>query len=77
MSENLWEKYKHLFVKELSQSEIDLIQRFFDNAEQIERTRADITKSMMLSWEQHGAMQHNLACNLIEKKYVVWQFRIE
>lgn len=77
LSENLWEKYKHLFVKELSQSEIDLIQRFFDNAEQIERTRADITKSMMLSWEQHGAMQHNLACNLIEKKYVVWQFRIE
>lgn len=67
LSENLWEKYKHLFVKELSQSEIDLIQRFFDNAEQIERTRADITKSMMLSWEQHGAMQHNLACNLIEK----------
>ena len=61
MNENLWEKHKHLFVKKLSRSENDIIQRFFDNAEHIERSRANITNSMMSSWEQHRRLQHNLA----------------
>lgn len=68
ISENLWEKYKHLFVKKLSQSEIEIIQRFFDNAELIERTRVDITRSMMLAWEQHGELQHNMACMFMAKE---------
>lgn len=68
MNENLWEKYKHLFVKQLSQSEIDIIQRFFDNAEQIERTRIDLTRSMMIAWQQHGALQHRLAYTAMARK---------
>ena len=77
ISENLWEKYKHLFVKQLSQSEIDIIQRFFDNAELIERTRVDITRSMMVSWEQHGMLQHDLACILMVNDIVSKDFELE
>lgn len=65
MNDNLWERYKHLFVKKLSQSENEIIQRFFDKAEHIERSRVNITNSMMSSWEQHRILQHKLAYNWI------------
>lgn len=71
MNENLWEKYKHIFVKELSQSETEIIQRFFDCAEQIERTRADITKVMLFEWEQHGGLQHDVVWSLIFQNIIL------
>lgn len=47
---NHWENQKHLLVKKLSQSEIDTIQRFFDNATQIENARIDIIKVINNDW---------------------------
>lgn len=65
IGENLWDKYKHLFVKMLSQSEIDIIQKFFDNAEQVERSRKDILKTIITAWEHHSFVQHFYAINCI------------
>ena len=63
LNDNLWEKYKHLFVKILDQSEIELIQRFFDNAEQIERSRLDILRTITTSWEHQSLIQHKFVLN--------------
>ena len=46
-----WDKYKHLMIKGLSQSERELIQRFFESACQIEKARTDIIFSFKLGWE--------------------------
>ena len=48
--ENHWEHQKHLLVKKLSHSEIETIQRFFDNATQIENARLDIIKVINNDW---------------------------
>ena len=61
INESLWDKYKHLFVKLLSQSEVEIIQKFFDNAEQIERARHDILHTITMSWEHHSFVQHYYA----------------
>ena len=63
LHENLWEKYRHLFVKKLSVSEADIVQRFFDNAEQIERARLDILSTMTTSWVHQSLIQHEYALN--------------
>lgn len=56
LQENLWEKYKHLFIKNLQKSDAEIIQRFFDSAEQIESARSDIVKLLKLAWEQKEAV---------------------
>lgn len=51
LQENLWEKYKYLLVKKLYKSDVKSIQKFFDNAEQIEYARRDIIQAMNNTWE--------------------------
>lgn len=65
MNENLWEKYKHMFVKKLSQSEIEIIQRFFDSAEQLERTRMEIIDTMINAWKDKSTVEHQCVGSLI------------
>lgn len=60
MGENLWNKYKYLLVKSLSKSEAEMIGRFFDSAEQIERARIDICNSLNNAWTHASFVEHNI-----------------
>lgn len=66
ISENTWEKYKHLFAKELSQSEHRMIQNFFDTAEQLERTRADIVMVIKNAWADKSSVEHQIIGEMIK-----------
>ena len=66
ISENTWEKYKHLFAKELSQSEHRMIQNFFDKAEQLERTRADIVMVIKNAWADKSSVEHQIIGEMIK-----------
>ena len=45
-----WTSYKHLVIHQLSNSEFCLVQKFFNSAYQIEKTRSDIIYCFKLSW---------------------------
>lgn len=66
IKDNLWDKYKHLLIRRLSQSEADVIQRFFDNAEQVERARSDTINLMSLSWEYKAKVEIEIAGDFIK-----------
>ena len=70
ISENTWEKYKHLFVKELSQSEHRMIQNFFDTAEQLERTRADIVMVMKNAWADKSSVEHQIIGEMMKNDII-------
>ena len=61
IGENQWKNYKHLLVKYLSRSELEAIERFFDNAEQIEKARADIIRALNNSWDDSSFVEHYIA----------------
>lgn len=65
---NLWEVYKHLLVKKLSPSEMDLVQAFFNNAEQIERAREDIIQTIQNAWLHKSFVEHSIAGSFLQKK---------
>ena len=65
MNENLWEKYKHMFVKQLSQSEIEIIQRFFDGAQQLERNRIEIIDTIFNASRDKSTVEHQIIGNLV------------
>lgn len=58
LQENLWEKYKHQLIKELSKNDADIIQSFFDNAEQIEHARSDIIITIKNAWKHKSLVEH-------------------
>lgn len=66
MQENLWEKYKHLLVKKLQKSDAAIIQKFFDNAEQVEHARSDIIQTMMNSWKHKSSVEHQIVGDIIQ-----------
>ena len=70
ISENTWEKYKHLFAKELSQSEHRMIQNFFDTAEQLERTRADIVLVIKNAWADKSSVEHQIIGEMIKNDVI-------
>lgn len=59
-----WDSYKHLIIKELSHSEFDLLQKFFNSAYQIEKTKSDIVYCFKLSWDNKS-----LVTQLINGKF--------
>ena len=59
-----WSSYKHLMIKHLSNSEFDLLQKFFNSAYQIEKTRSDIIHCFKLGWNNKS-----LVCQLINGKF--------
>ena len=70
ISENTWEKYKHLFAKELSQSEHRMIQNFFDTAEQLERTWADIVMVIKNAWADKSSVEHQIIGEMIKNDVI-------
>lgn len=57
LQENLWERYRHLFIKTLQKSDAEIIQKFYDNAEQIEYARRAIVRLIELAQEQKASVQ--------------------
>lgn len=68
LQENLWEKYKHLLIKDLQKSDAAIIQRFFDSAEQIEHARSDIIQTITHAWEHKSLTEHQVVAELIQKE---------
>lgn len=62
---NHWECQKHLLVKKLSHSEIETIQRFFDNATQIENARVDIIKVINNDWASKSQAGCQIVANMV------------
>lgn len=60
LKENMWEKYRHLFVKELCGSEQELIQIYFEHVEQLEKTRVDIVNNIYAAWENKSTVEHQI-----------------
>lgn len=67
LGENLWNKYKHLLIKRLSKSEAETIERFFDNAEQIEHARADIYNSMRNGWTTKSYVEQYITALIVNE----------
>lgn len=65
LKENHWEQYKHLFVKNLSSEEYELLQRFFDLATRIEHERSEIISSIELAWNHKSNIEQQRICDLI------------
>ena len=61
----MWEKYKHLFVKTLYGSEYDLVQNYFEHAEQLERRRVDIVNTIYSAWKDKSEIEHQIVGNAI------------
>lgn len=57
LQENLWEKYKHLFIKTLQKKDAEIIQKFFDIAEKLEYSRKSIVKLLELAQEQKASVE--------------------
>ena len=53
-----WDEYQYLMVKKLSQSELSIIQRFFESAYQIEKARADIVHCFKLGWNNKSMVTY-------------------
>lgn len=53
-----WDSYKHLMIKYLSNSELELLQKFFYSAYQIEKTKSDIIYCFKLSWNNKSLVTH-------------------
>ena len=66
--ENMWEKYKHLFVKKLNQSEYEMVQQFFDHTEQLERARLDIVSTITNGWRDKSSVEHNVVAHMIREE---------
>ena len=67
LKENTWEKYNHLFVKGLNSSEYEIVQQFFDDAEQIERARKDIVTIIAKAWSDKSAIKHQIVGELLKE----------
>ncbi len=65
IKDNMWEKYKHLFVKTLTSSEYEYVQKFFDHAEQLERARADIVLTITTAWKDKSNAENNVIAQMI------------
>ena len=70
LRENMWEKYKHLFVMNLSGSEYELVQKYFERAEQLERTRTNIIDTMYSAWSDKSSVEHQMIGNIIHSNYI-------
>lgn len=73
LKDNLWEQYKHLFVKLLNSSEYDLIQAFYDNAEKLERSRLEIIGTITTAWRDKSTVEHQVLADIIRKTPNDWE----
>ena len=67
LDQNAWEEYKHLFAKLLDKSEYELIQKFFDNAERVERVRNEFVDMIVTAWHDKSSVTNQVIADLIIK----------
>lgn len=65
IKENMWEQYKHLFAKRLTGAEYELVQHFFDHAEQLERARLDIISTIVNGWKDKSSVEHQVVAQML------------
>lgn len=68
INENMWEKYKHLFANRMTSAEYELVQHFFDYAEQLERARLDIISTMYNAWRDKSSVEQQIVAQMICEK---------
>lgn len=68
LNDNLWEKYKHLFVKSLSDAEIEIIQTFYDKAEMLENLRSSVVQVINNAWEHKSLVDHLICGRIINNE---------
>lgn len=66
-----WSSYKHLLIKQLSNSEFNLLQKFFNSAYQIEKTRSDIIYCFKLSWNNKSLVYQLINGKFNDPTYVI------
>lgn len=66
LQENSWERYKHLLIKNLQKTDVEILQRFFDSAEQIEHARSDIIQTITHSWEHKSQVEHQIVGEIFQ-----------
>ena len=66
IKENMWEQYKHLFAKRLTTPEYEMLQLFFDHAEQLERARMDIISTITNGWRDKSTVEHEEVAKMIQ-----------
>lgn len=50
IEENYWNRYKHLIMKKLDQTDIKILDEFYYNASQMERARKELSNSLAANW---------------------------
>ena len=67
INDNLWEKHKHLLIKSFTVPEYDLVQRFFDQATQLEDARKAVIANLTSNWDSKATvLQENVAKIILE-----------
>lgn len=62
MESNQWEQHKHKLIKNMTATEYELIQNFFDQAFQLEIARREVISNLRSNWNSKTiAMQEKLA----------------
>lgn len=51
LSRNYWEESKHLLIKKIGLDGVKLLEEFYGQAEQLEKTRGDICHELVTAWE--------------------------
>ena len=68
-----WTSYKHLVIHQLSNSEFCLVQKFFNSAYQIEKTRSDIIYCFKLSWNNKSLVTQLMNGKFNDPTYITPQ----
>ena len=68
LSENLWDKYKVLFIKSMRPAQVRLIDEFYRNAEEINKGAKAIRDAMLIAW-QYRSLAQQLGIGCLTKEY--------
>ena len=67
IEENYWNRYKHLVMKELDQTDIKVLDEFYYNATQIERARKEISHDLAQNWLLKAQTMLNEKLEILKK----------
>ncbi len=68
IKENMWERYKHLFARDLSSAEYRNVQNFFDVSEQIEMACKDILSMIHKAWDDRSLVKSHIMGTYVNEK---------
>lgn len=64
LSENYWEKCRHLLSKRLGSNNVKLLEKFYGQAEELEKSRKEICCELVTAWEHKNLVLQNRIANL-------------